>query len=174
MSRPNLNELSEEARALLVSLIERYTTPQVVNTHWRAALAGVHTNPTEFLIFHRQFLSGLEDFLREQGELQFVPLPAWNPAEPIPREFNIPSTGIMRLRKLNPQISFSPEFDSENLSRFSTLAELGEALMRRHNLVHRTVGGIMNNVRLSPIAPIFWPFHAFIDDIWSKWEEIFK
>ncbi|KJS16442.1 MAG: hypothetical protein VR69_08710 [Peptococcaceae bacterium BRH_c4b] len=172
MHRPNLNDLPENERALLARQIQRYVTPDIVNIHWNAVLSGAHNDPAMFLTFHRDLISGLENFLSDQGYTQFVPLPAWNPRNPIPEEFNIPSTGPGRLRNLNPDVNFSPEFDQENFNNFGTEEELGEALMTRHNLVHARIGGIMNNTRLAPLAPIFWPFHGFIDDIWRDWQEL--
>ena len=172
MSRPNLNSLTVNDRILLANLIQQYVTPEIIDIHWNATQSGAHSNPVMFLTFHREYISGLEAFLLEQGLPQFVPLPAWNPAEPIPGEFNIPSIGPRRLRNLNPNVSFSPEFDQDNLSSFNSVAELGAALMTRHNLVHQRIGGIMNVVRLAPQAPIFWPFHGFIDDIYANWQTI--
>jgi len=153
-------------------LIQQYVTPEIVDLHWNAAQAGAHRDPVMFLTFHREFIGGLDAFLSEQGYPQFVPLRAWNPAEPIPMEFNIPNFGPRRLRNLNPNVSFSPDFDPENLSSFRTVAELGDALMSRHNLVHQRIGGIMNDMRMAPLAPIFWPFHGFIDDIYANWQTI--
>lgn len=172
MNRPNLNNLSTDDRQLLANLIQQYTTPEIINLHWNAAQSGAHRDPAMFLNFHRDYIAGLEAFLMAQGFPQFAPLPEWNPAEPIPQEFNIPNTGSGRLRNLNPGVSFAPEFDQDNLQNFSTVEELGEALMTRHNLVHQRIGGIMNNMRLAPLAPIFWPFHGFIDEIYHDWQII--
>lgn len=170
MQRPNLNELPADERVLLASLIQQYTTPEIIELHWNAALSGAHSDPVLFLSFHRDYLGGLESYLTAQGYPQWVPLPAWNPMEKIPGEFNIPDTGTDRLQNLDPQVSFSPEFDQQNLINFKTVEELGEALIPRHNLVHQRVGGVMNDQRRAPEAPIFWPFHSFIDDIWWNWQ----
>ncbi|KJS11391.1 MAG: hypothetical protein VR67_13920 [Peptococcaceae bacterium BRH_c8a] len=172
MSRPNLNNLTVGDRRLLASLIQQYATPEIIDLHWNAAQAGAHRDPVMFLTFHREFIGGLEVFLLGQSFPMAAPLPAWNPAESIPGEFNIPNFGPRRLRNLNPNVSFSPDFDLENLNNFRTVAELGEALMTRHNLVHQRIGGIMNDMRMAPLAPIFWPFHSFIDDIYANWQTI--
>ncbi|WP_066633095.1 tyrosinase family protein [Desulfolucanica intricata] len=172
MHRPNLNNLSPNERTLLANLIQLYTTPNIIDIHGNAVSSGIHSDPALFLSFHRNYIGGLETFLLQQGYPQWVPLPAWNPVEQIPQEFNIPNTGPERLQNLNPNVSFSPEFDQENLINFATVEELGEALIPRHNLVHRRIGGVMNNMRRAPVAPIFWPFHSFIDDIWWDWQRI--
>ena len=167
-----MNNLTVSDRRLLAGLIQQYATPEIIDIHWNAAQAGAHSDPVMFLTFHRDYIGGLEVYLSNQGFPQFAPLPAWNPAEPIPAEFNIPNFGFRRLRNLNPNVSFSPEFDRQNLSDFRTAAELGMALMTRHNLVHQRIGGIMNDMRQAPLAPIFWPFHGFIDDIYADWQLI--
>lgn len=172
MHRPNLISLSEYERLTLASLILLYVSPEIVEEHRNAALSGAHSDPVFFLSFHRRYIGGLEGFLQEQGYQQWVPLPAWNPAEPIPEEFNIPNTGPDQLENLNPNVNFSPQFDPDNLVNYETAEELGAALLPLHNLVHRRIGGIMNDMFRAPEAPIFWPFHSFIDDIWWNWQRI--
>ncbi|MHB8918038.1 MAG: tyrosinase family protein [Desulfocucumaceae bacterium] len=172
MSRSNLSSLSENERSTLASLILQYVTPEIVEEHRNAALSGAHSDPVLFLSFHRRYIGGLEGFLQEQGYPQWVPLPAWNPAEPIPEEFNIPNAGPGQLENLNPNVSFSPQFDPENLINYETVEELGAAILPLHNLVHRRIGGVMNDMFRAPEAPIFWPFHSFIDDIWWNWQRI--
>ena len=172
MHRPDLNALPADERTLLAGLIQQYTTPNIIRIHRDAIISGAHNNPVTFLSFHRNYIGGLEAFLLELAQSRWVPLPAWNPVEPIPREFNIPDAGLDRLRNLNPNVSFSPEFDQENLPNFRTVEELGQALMARHNLVHSRIGGVMNNLQRAPEAPIFWPFHSYIDDIWWEWQRL--
>lgn len=171
MHRPYLNRLLKPESAQLARMIREYSTPEVVSEHRAAVQTGVHNNPESFLSFHRDYLRGLESYLEKQGMPRWVPLPKWDPAQPIPEEFNIPSSGPGRLRNLNPNISFYPEFDRRNLNNFQNPAELGRALMLRHNTVHSAVGGVLNNLLEAPEAPIFWPLHAFIDDIWADWQE---
>lgn len=172
MHRPSLNSLTAEEKSELARLIQEYVTRDIVAEHWDAVLSGVHQNPAGFLSFHRNYIAGLEEFLNSRGHQEWIPLPAWNPAEPIPPEFNIPREGSGRLRNLDPRISFSPRFDPENLAAFQSDAELGAALMEAHNEVHAKVGGVFNDLSRAPEAPIFWPFHSFIDDIWWEWQRI--
>ena len=168
MHRPNLNDLSAQQRTQLARLIQQYVTPAIVNQHFNAPHE-VHHDGSVFLSFHRNYLAGLDNFLVDQGHPDWVPVPYWNPASRIPDEFNIPNQGPDRLVNLDPNVSFSPEFDEANLGNFDTDEELGMALMGPHNLVHDTIGGIMDDLR-SPSAPIFWPWHSFIDDIWWTWQ----
>lgn len=172
MSRSSLNNLTASEKNELSGLVQLYATPAVVDQHLKAVQSGIHNNPVSFLAFHREYIGGLESFLSRQGYSKYAPLPAWNPIEPIPREFNIPSTGPGKLVNLDPKISFSPEFDHNNLNRFRTETDFGMALMARHNTVHAAISGIMNTLHSAPKAPIFWPFHAYIDDIWVQWESL--
>lgn len=170
MHRTNLNELSSEERTQLAQLIQQYATPEIVGRHLFPP-PGIHTDGSIFLSWHREYIAGLENFLVEQGHPEWSPLPAWDPSEPIPDEFDIPDEGPDALRNLNPNISFSPEFDSDNLGNFENDEELGMALMRPHDAVHIAVGGVMATFR-SPEAPIFWSWHSFIDDIWWAWQRL--
>lgn len=172
MNRANPRHLLADERTVLADLIQLHTTPEVIRLHREAVMSGIHNNPVGFLSFHRSYISVLESFLSGRGYQQWVPLPAWEPSEPIPAEFHIPDEGMDALQNTNPQVSFSPEFDTENLVNFETAEELGLALMERHNTVHARVGGVMNNLQRAPEAPIFWPFHSFIDDIWWEWQRI--
>jgi Common central domain of tyrosinase len=170
--RPNLNDLSPGDRTQLAQMIQQYVTPAIVGQHLFPP-PGIHSDGSIFLSWHRVYVAGLENFVVQQGHPEWSPLPAWNPAESIPDEFNIPNQGPGALQNLNPNISFSPEFDPENLGNFENDEELGMELMMSpfHNSVHVAVGGVMATFR-SPEAPIFWPWHSFIDDIWWTWQRL--
>jgi hypothetical protein len=168
MHRPDLNSLPAAQRTQLAQLIQQYATSAIVNQHLNAPPA-VDSSGAVFLSWHRTYLAGLENFLVAQGHPEWSPLPKWNPANPIPAEFNLPNAGPDRLRDLTPNISFSPLFDQANLDNFETDEDLGRALMGPHDAVHETVGGVMATVR-APAAPLFWPWHSFIDDIWWDWQ----
>ncbi len=130
-----------------------------------------------FLDFHRNFIKNLENALINRGKNQYVPLPKWNPADPIPAEFSHPGRSTN-----NPGISppswitlaggsiGDPVFGYTSLGQFKSSDELGRALGSDfHGLVHMTIGGDMNSFR-SPQDPIFYPWHAFLDDLWSDWQ----
>ena len=170
MHRPDLNTLSASDRTALADLIEQYTTPAVVQQH-TSPPPGVHSDGSVFLSWHRSYIAGLEAFLVAQGRPEWSPLPAWNPSNPIPNQFNRPNSGPRALQDLTPNVSFSPTFDEANLVNFDTDDELGLALMGPHNTVHNRVGGLMASFE-SPAAPIFWPWHSFLDDIWWSWQRL--
>ena len=39
-----------------------------------------------------------------------------------------------------------------------------------HNTVHALIGGDMNDTSFSPNDPVFWMHHAFIDELWARWQ----
>lgn len=124
MHRASLNDLSPQERAELSQLIQQYATPTIVGQHVNAP-PEIHMDGSIFLSFHRNYLAGLESYLVGQGHPEWSPLPAWDPATRIPDEFNPPNQGPNRLVDLNPNVSFSPEFDPENLGNFETDEDLG-------------------------------------------------
>jgi hypothetical protein len=168
--RPDLNSLSASDRTQLADLIQQHATPAIVQQHVNPP-PGVHSNGTVFLSWHRSYIAGLEAFIVAQGRPEWSPLPAWDPSNAIPNQFNRPNSGPGALQDLTPNVSFSPDFDEPNLVNFDTDDELGIALIGPHNLVHVRVGGVMGNFQ-SPSAPIFWPWHSFLDDIWWSWQRL--
>jgi hypothetical protein len=132
-----------------------------------------------FLAFHRNFIGKLEDSLSSQGKNQYVPLPTWNPIGPIPPEFshpgrdsNNPGIALPSWATINGGTQGSPIFGYTALGQFQSSDELGRALGANfHSSVHNAIGGDMETFA-SPRDPIFYPWHAFLDDIWSQWEAL--
>ena len=132
-----------------------------------------------FLAFHRNFIGNLEDNLMSQGKNQYVPLPTWNPFDPIPAEFSHPGRNTSNPRIQLPSwatqasgTTRDPIFGYTSLGQFQSSDELGRALGANfHGSVHTTIGGDMS-LFSSPRDPIFYPWHAFLDDLWSEWEEL--
>src|SRR5262245_7466602 len=100
--RSDLNALPASERQALVNLILQYLNDQVIADHLNIVHSG-----EQLFIGHRAYIGGLETWLGQQGASRFVPLPAWDPANPIPAEFNAvkpTDAGVPRpaLRNLNP------------------------------------------------------------------------
>lgn len=129
------------------------------------------TGGTSFLNWHRDYIQAFEDYLVFTGRRNLTPLPEWQPGEPIPQPFWI---GIANPNAtFDPSLSFSPDFDLQNLGRYRSLEELGNAIMDRHNVVHTEIGGDPSFDFFgfsSPRAPLFWAWHAFIDEIRFDWQ----
>lgn len=169
--RRNLNSLTSAERTQLVSLMLQYITDTVVADHMNIVHSG-----EQIFIGHRRYVEGMENFLRNNGGGQFVPLPLWNPENPIPPEFNVvkaQDNGSQRpaLRNLNPGMSLPQQFRTPAVCNFTTGGELGDAINGWHGQVHNAVGGTMADIMTSPAAPIFWCWHAFVDHIYWDWQQ---
>lgn len=185
MHRSTIQSLSPAERTELASMIITYVTPSVVQEHmdWHMGNGpGGMTGPgsgENFLAFHRTYIAKLEAYLTAQGRPQYVPLRTWNPQTPIPPEFSHPG----RVSS-NPGIPLptwatvaggtipDPLFGHTALGQFASSDELGRALgFQFHGSVHNAIGGDMATFQ-SPLDPIFFPWHALLDDLWSEWENL--
>lgn len=170
--RPDLNGLSPQDRQTLVDLMLQYLTDDIVVIGHRDI---DHSGETLFT-GHRKYIAGLQSFLSSNGGGQFVPLPKWDPANPIPAEFNVvkpqdDGTPRPALVNLNPQRILPSEYKCPGLrQRFDTLDSLAFSIDPWHGGSHNAVGGTMADRRIAPAAPIFWCYHGFLDEIYSDWE----
>lgn len=191
--RPWLDSLSAADQVLLARLITEYVnlspdatgTGKVVRVHSETmttpSLMSVHrADYSKLFSWHRTYIAGLETFLKQKGYARFVPLPKWDPASPIPVAFARDGKGKTVIDKLDPKVDWRA-FETSRLSKFSSdvrkfpadttpAAEiLADTLVVLHNTTHNTVGGGMASMR-SPSVPIFWAYHAFIDDVAYDWQ----
>jgi hypothetical protein len=64
----------------------------------------------------------------------------------------------------------APRIDAQ-LRRATTYDQFRQAIEGgSHNLVHALIGGDMNDTSFSPDDPVFWMHHAFIDELWARWQ----
>jgi Common central domain of tyrosinase len=171
--RDSLLNLSPADRQQLAQLLFQYINDQVLFVHssghdWH------HPGSPRFFLGHREYLGSFESFLLRSGNARFVPLPAWDPATTIPQEFSTvkPSdTGISRpaLTGLSPGLPKPAGLQAGNVCGISSIEDLSTSTQPWHNQVHGLVGGTMANPNISPAALIFWPWHAYIDDIYDDW-----
>jgi len=168
--RANVGSLPADQRRELVALILKYLTDAIVARHASIVHSGHH-----LLTGHRGYLAELEQFLTTNKGSRYVPLPYWTPAEAIPPEFNVvkaTDSGRVRppLRNLTPELPLPPEFRFPGICKIGDGEKLGDALNGWHGSVHVKVGGAMGSLEISPAAPIFWCWHAYIDDVYWAWE----
>ncbi len=88
----------------------QYLTDAVVANHLNINHSGL-----DIFTGHRAYIAGMEAFLSANGGGQFVPLPMWDPATPIPPEFNVVKAedgGNPRppLQNLNPNRSLPAQY----------------------------------------------------------------
>ena len=185
--RRDLNTLSSGERTTLVNLMLNYINDAVVWSHNpNNPNAIVHHEGEHGFTTHRSFIGLLEDWLASNGGGRFVPLPMWNPANPIPAEFNVvkpTDTGVARppLVNLNPNLPRPAGLNPPALCGIADATTLwNDHTDGWHGLVHVTIGGTMGSIQIAPAAPIFFCWHAFVDEIyddyfrcrWSGWENL--
>jgi hypothetical protein len=168
--RIGLSSVDAVERQTLVGLMLTYLTDDVVDDHVRIVHSGV-----DFFIGYRAYLGGMEAWLAANGGARFVPLPEWTPDNPIPDEFDVvrdmdDGTPRLPLVNLNPNLYVPPELAPGQLCGFESGDELANAVNAWHGSVHGTVGGAMGDFTQAPAAPVFWCWHAFLDDVYYDWE----
>jgi hypothetical protein len=177
--RPDLNDdFTPAERATLASSMQDFLQGPVLNMH--LTTPGIHGSSL-FLPWHREYLSDLENFLLAEGHPEFVPLPKWDPAKPIPAEFTAIDADCTTPPNCNPLADTTPNlplpvnlapanictnYDSAEKLRLGPPAP---GLESWHNGVHVTVGGAMGAFN-SPAAVVFWPWHGMVDDVWRTWQ----
>jgi hypothetical protein len=190
--RKLLKDFSAAEQKLLARLILEYTTANdsaVVKVHEKTMtdpkLHSVHQAPyTQLFSWHRTYIEGLESFLKSKGQAKFVPLPKWIPSDPIPYAFTIDKSGKRIIKVSDPKHDWT-QFHHSKLSVFKketregpkdTLPNkliLADTVVVPHNDTHNKIGGKMASMS-SPCVPIFWCYHAFIDDIGWDYEHMPK
>jgi hypothetical protein len=185
--RPDLNSLSATSRATLRTMMLSYINDAVVWAHNpNNPNAIVHHMGEHAFITHRNFIGDLENWLTVNGSREFVPLPSWNPANPIPPEFNVvkpQDNGTIRpaLVNLNPNFGKPAGLVPPALCGIAGADSLWDNYTDGwHGAVHVTINGTMGDITIAPAAPIFFCWHGYIDEIyddwlrcrWSGWEDL--
>jgi hypothetical protein len=198
--RRDLNSLSPTQQQELAALLEEYLTGEIVDVHrrnnspWHSMSTGVAG--LAFFPGHRGYIGGFEMWLLNvRNRPEFVPLPKWNPATSIPSDFQRTDTtacreaggvvpecsGIMN-SNINTMLPTSfvfagPPPTTSGLCAYTDIRRLqvgggGRPSLEHdyHDGVHCAVGGTMCNVFLSPATLVFWPWHAFVDDVGHQYE----
>jgi hypothetical protein len=163
---PRLWDYTPAERRELATAIEAFLTPAVQAAHYRL------DHSTRVVDDHRLYLSMLEDYLWVNGlGGNYVPLPFWNPTEAIPDEFRTVVSNAAPLQNFNPGIALPDALRAAALCTIQTLPELWDAMRSWHAAVHGGVGGAMRTIQTNaPAALIFWPWHAYVDNIYTEWE----
>jgi hypothetical protein len=151
----------------------------------------IHHHGSLFFVHHRDYLASLESYLSTL-HLPHLPqgrLPFWLPSTPIPAPFaGVPTPQVDcytggaltnacdwqygALLTSNPNIPIPARYSLGSICSFPTLDALADDICPTdgglHNDVHNALGGTMK-VLDAPAAPIFWVFHATLDDIYQRW-----
>lgn len=136
-----------------------------------------------FLDFHRDYVAQFDAFRKTKG---YLPVSGWDPATPIPPGLEHPHTLVAARATSDPYAAnpacktptwatiaggtdTDPLYGYTKLGQFQSLDELGRSIDDGwHGTVHNTIGGDMATF-MSPIDPIFWRWHKWIDNIRAAW-----
>lgn len=151
----------------------------------------------DFFSWHREHLGHLEEWLWNNNGKKFVPLPKWSPDQAMPTAFTGLASVVDPLLH-DPPANTDPQqdtsrwnrqlFDQGNdLERFckggtgfdcnfnfvDPFTDFRRCFEQWHNAVHLAVaGGDVNHTFAtleSPMLAIFWPWHAFVDDVYEQY-----
>jgi len=178
--RPDLNDLSFSDQLAFANCITMWLNenPHVVDHHYEYFNAGIH-NTNNFLPGHRAHVRKMEAYMVTQPDcIQFSLLPKWYPENPLPTNLealfgtaydnssitmNLPYTPLDP--NTYPEIYLPQGYcGMTDAGSFSDDLETGY-----HADVHSLAGGEMNTPT-SPRVPLFWTWHAWVDEIWYRWE----
>ena len=172
-----LYDLSAAQRTELSNHMRAYITESIISEHanghdWH------HPTSESFFYQHRRFLTSAEKFLIGRGASTYVPMPMWDPNTVIPSEFTwvkANANGMPRppLTNLDPRRPIPSSLSGGNVCSFSNGTSLVQATNSWHGGVHIAIGGTMADAAISPAAVIFWPWHAFVDNIYARWHDCF-
>jgi hypothetical protein len=135
----------------------------------------------------RNPLSGTIGIARGRFESRIVPattplpnrpllLPYWKPWTPIPeplRHHNETLFGVWAPARTPTEVTedWFDMWSNHNLAAWPDADKMGIMMSwGPHFWVHFHVGGVMRQLHLAPAAPIFWLWHAFIDNIYSEYQ----
>lgn len=153
-----------------------------------------------FLPFHRAYLEGMEDFFILNGHPEFVPLPYYDPSQATPSQLRVVDADCWNTEcninvsgnasnYCDTDIDWTPNISQSSYPELDDLCDYEydppspppvpwnddeDDLSRTletpyHNEVHEEMDGVIFSYA-SPAAPIFWNWHAYLDDMWKDWE----
>jgi hypothetical protein len=166
--RKNVSSLNNahltELRTLLDTFISKPTDNPVAEHKAAGMDMTLMIHDQGFLTWHQHFLAEAETWLINNGGANFVPLPYWNPAKPIPVQLDNNNTNV--------NMPLPANLKPAALKTITSYTELNSRVVPYHNAVHNAAGGQMPNPDTSPGDPIFWPFHAFLVAVYERWRNL--
>ncbi|GEM_PF-6420346 len=139
-----------------------------------------------FLTFHQQYIDKFDVFRKSKG---LLPVSGWDPTTQIPAALShdhvlhsarhtdnpyavAPACKTPSWATIAGGIDLDPVYGYTKLIQFRSLDELGGSIDSGwHGVVHNTIGGDMATFD-SPIDPIFWRWHKWIDNVRVSWEAL--
>lgn len=174
--RPRIHNLNQTAQENLADLISEYTTKHILEQH--ECMPTMHHAHTPKYIFpwHRAYLENFEDWMhKSNAQSNFLLLPGWDPTEQLPSPFYVLDGSCSEADCPVPQgncesfIDDHPDISFPDYTSITGLSTLGGFLETYHADVHAAVGGAFGTFR-SPAGLMFFPWHAYFDEIWQDWD----
>jgi hypothetical protein len=163
--RKSVNALSSAKLTQLRTLLDQFISKPTNNPVTEHKNAGMDMtlmiHDQGFVAWHQHFLAELETWLVNNSGSQFVPLPYWDPAKPIPAPLNKSNNNVNMPLPKNLRPAALKKINSYNV--------INNRLVPYHNAVHNALGGQMPSPDTSPSDPIFWPFHSFLVAVYERW-----
>jgi hypothetical protein len=136
-----------------------------------------------FLEFHKQFIDKFDQYRLSKG---LLPVSGWDPSTPIPAYLSHdhvltaprntdnpfaldPNCATPTWATVQGGTTPDPKHGYTSLLQFQSEDELGWSIDSGwHGTVHNTIGGDMSQFH-SPIDPVFWRWHRWIDNVRAAW-----
>lgn len=167
-NRKSVSSMSNAKLTQLRALLDQYISKPSDNPVAEHKAAGMDMSlmihGAGFIAWHQHFVAKLENWLVTNSGAQFVPLPYWDPAKPIPSQLNKNNTDV----NLPLPMNLRPKA----LKQITSYKTLNSRLLPYHAAVHNAAGGHMPDPETSPSDPIFWPFHAFLLAVYERWRNM--
>jgi len=159
------------------------TDVSVVRGHY-----SINHDSDEFFAHHRRYLAEVEAYLATRN-FSYAPggrIPWWDPAKPMPAPFGQvlqPGIDCYTAGRLDnncdwesgafatdyPNMPLPSRYQAGNIcQQFATLHDLVQDFLVYHDSVHNRIAGMFRSFD-APAAPIFWAWHATVDDVYSNW-----
>jgi len=164
--RKNVSSLNNAQLSQLRTLLDTFInkpTDNPVAEHKNAPMS-LMIHAQGFLTWHQHFIAELETWLVNNGGVNFVPVPYWNPAKLIPTQLDNGNTNV--------NMPLPANLKPAALKTITSYTELNNRVLPYHDAVHNAAGGQMPDPDTSPGDPIFWPFHAFLVAVFERWRNL--
>jgi tyrosinase len=181
-------------KTAIQTLIQRANYSRIVDIHanmdHRMHSMNGPVGTRRFLSWHRVYLLKFEAELKLIDSTLFIPYWNWAVDRHVPNwlkdflpqgttDLNCKILTVTRFPGTDPDVPSLPtQGDLDDVLSKSTFMQFTIALEGVHNIVHAWTGGTrgkvqgtMNDIMYSPADPIFWLHHAFVDRVWSIWQQ---
>lgn len=176
-----------EEALILAEYLEEYPGLPAQHGDWhRNNLPGSAEFGARFLTMHGHMAMAYDEWREERGH---EPVPAWDPALPIPESAFHPGRTTSDPASTCPTCvtpswftleggdAVDPHSGAQRLADFESADQLGRSINAPgspewHTSVHDAIGGDMGDNSTAARDPVFWLFHRTIDDVFRNWLEL--